>query len=168
LPQGSKDLVNARQQVAEGVGLLCETAAELGVKLALEPLHPVYAADRSCLTTIDEALAIMAKLPSSLLGICLDVYHIWWDPHLAERIAACQGRISGFHVCDWLVPTRDSVNDRGMMGDGVIDIPAIRAKVEAAGYEGLVEVEIFSSENWWKKPADQILSISKERLFSCC
>jgi sugar phosphate isomerase/epimerase len=168
LPQGSKDLKAARQQVEDAVGILSEHGKAQSVRIALEPLHPMYAADRSCLSTIDEALAICERLQSERVGICLDVYHIWWDPLLATKIAAASGRITGFHVCDWLVPTRDMLNDRGMMGDGVIDIPAIRGMVEEAGYQGLVEVEIFSSENWWKRSPDEILGICAERFASSC
>jgi sugar phosphate isomerase/epimerase len=172
LPAGSKDIAAARQQVAEGAALLVGHGKSAGVRLALEPLHPVYAADRSCLTLLSEALdlcdAIEGPAADPWLGVCADVYHIWWDPNLKRDIARAgkARRIFGFHVCDWLVPTRDALNDRGMMGDGIIDIPAIRADVEAAGYGGLVEVEIFSSENWWKQPMDEILRMAKERLGS--
>jgi sugar phosphate isomerase/epimerase len=172
LPAGSKDIAAARQQVAEGAALLLEHGKSAGVRLALEPLHPVYAADRSCLTLLSEALdlcdAIEGSTADPWLGVCADVYHLWWDPNLKRDIARAgmARRIFGFHVCDWLVPTRDVLNDRGMMGDGVIDVPAIRADVEAAGYGGLVEVEIFSSENWWKRPMDETLRMAKERLGS--
>jgi sugar phosphate isomerase/epimerase len=100
------------------------------------------------------------------LGVCLDVYHVWWDPNLKRDItrAGLEKRILGFHVCDWLVPTADVLNDRGMMGDGIIDIPSIRAEVEKAGYQGLIEVEIFSTQNWWKRPVAEILKVCAERL----
>lgn len=175
LPEGSKDIAAARAQVAEGTALLLAQARELGVRLALEPLHPVYAAERSCLTLLSEALDLCDTLephPGSnpWLGACLDVYHIWWDPNLDRDIArAGRGdRIFGFHVCDWLVPTTDVLNDRGMMGDGVIDIPRIRHNVEVAGYNSFVEVEIFSSANWWKRPIAETLRICKERFASAC
>jgi sugar phosphate isomerase/epimerase len=168
LPAGSKDLAAARQQVEDGVGLLVDHARKLNVKIALEPLHPMYAADRSCLSTIEEALGICERLESDQVGICLDVYHIWWDPDLAGKIESCRGRTIGFHVCDWLVPTRDMVNDRGMMGDGVINIPAVREAVENAGFDGLVEAEIFSAEDWWKKPPQEILRVCRERFASAC
>jgi sugar phosphate isomerase/epimerase len=168
LPSGSKDMASARAQVEEATALLAEYAAYRNVKIALEPLHPVYAADRSCLTTIDEALGICDRLKSDNVGVCLDVYHIWWDPNLAAAIARAKNRILGFHVCDWLVPASDVLNDRGMMGDGVIDIPRIRSMVENAGYSGFVEVEIFSAANWWKRPMDETLAIGAERLATCC
>lgn len=164
LPAGSKDIAAARAQVAEAAGLLLPHAKNCGVRLALEPLHPVYAADRSCLSLLSEALDMCDAIGDSSLGVCVDVYHVWWDPNLARDIARGRGRILGFHVCDWLVPTQDVLNDRGMMGDGVIDVPAIRAMVEAAGYTGFTEVEIFSAANWWKRPMDETLAVCRERL----
>lgn len=170
LAAGSKDIGAARRQVAEATAELLAHGRLHGVKIALEPLHPVYAADRSCLSTIDEALDLCDDLSSSaegMLGVCLDVYHVWWDPYLARAIQRAAGRILGFHVCDWLLETRDALNDRGMMGDGIIDVRAIRAMVEAAGYSGLVEVEIFSAADWWKRPIEETLGICRERLASC-
>jgi sugar phosphate isomerase/epimerase len=164
LPAGSKDIAAARAQVAEAVGLLLTHAKNCGVRLALEPLHPVYAADRSCLSLLSEALDLCDSIGDSSLGVCIDVYHVWWDPKLARDITRARGRIFGFHVCDWLVPTQDVLNDRGMMGDGVIDVPGIRAQVEAAGYRGFTEVEIFSAQNWWKRPMDETLAVCCERL----
>ena len=170
LPKGSKDIAGARAHVAEGATQLLEQGKKLGVKIALEPLHPVYAAERSCLTLLSEALNMCQQIEGIVsapsLGVCLDVYHIWWDPNLKRDIARAgvEKRIFGFHVCDWLVPTADVLNDRGMMGDGVIDIPSIRAEVEKAGYQGLIEVEIFSEQNWWKRPVVEILKVCAERL----
>ena len=168
LPAGSRDIAAARAQVAEAAGLLLPHAKDCGVRLALEPLHPVYAADRSCLSLLSEALdmcdAVEGVVDDPWLGVCIDVYHVWWDPNLRRDIARSKGRILGFHVCDWLVPTQDVLNDRGMMGDGVIDVPAIRADVEAAGFGGFTEVEIFSTANWWKRPMDETLAVCRERL----
>ena len=170
LPKGSKDIAGARTQVVEGTAALLEHGRKIGVKVALEPLHPVYAADRSCLSLLNEALDMCQQIEGPVaapsLGVCLDVYHLWWDPNLKRDIARAgeERRIFGFHVCDWLVPTMDVLNDRGMMGDGMIDIPSIRADVEKAGYQGLIEVEIFSSQNWWKKPVAEILKVCAERL----
>lgn len=169
LAAGSKDIAAARAQVADGAALLLEHGKAHGVRIALEPLHPVYAADRSCLSLLSEALdmcdAIEAAGADPWLGACLDVYHIWWDPNLARDIARAgkSRRIFGFHVCDWLVPTDDVLNDRGMMGDGVIDVPGIRRVVEDAGYDGFVEVEIFSARNWWKRPIEETLKVCRER-----
>lgn len=172
LPKGSKDIEAARAQVAEASALLVEHGRSLGVRIGLEPLHPVYAADRSCLTLLSEALticeAIEGKVDDPWLGTVIDVYHLWWDPNLRLDIewAGKTKRIFGFHVCDWLVPTNDVLNDRGMMGDGVIDVPKIRGLVESGGYSGPVEVEIFSAENWWKKPMSETLQVCRERLAS--
>lgn len=171
LPARSKDLPAARRQAQDGLAVLLEHARSLGVTLALEPLHPVYAAERSCLCTIDQALALCQALDPDKrggLGIPVDVYHVWWDARLTDSIAAAAGRIVAFHVCDWLVPTRDVLLDRGMMGDGVIDIPGIRALVEAAGYDGLVEVEIFSAQDWWQRPPEETLGICAQRLQTIC
>jgi len=172
LPPGRRDLGDARAQVADGVGRLLEQARSLGVTLAIEPLHPMYAADRSCITGLAEALALCEVLdPKSEggIGVAIDLYHVWWDWRLAAdiRSAGSKRRIAAFHVCDWLVPTTDLLLDRGMMGDGVIDIAAIRAQVEAAGYRGFVEVEIFS-RGWWARPEADVLAICAERLVSAC
>jgi sugar phosphate isomerase/epimerase len=171
LAQGSKDIRSARRQVAEATFELVAHGRQHGVKIALEPLHPVYAADRSCLSTIDEALDLCDGIGASaggMLGVCLDVYHIWWDPYLERAITRAQDRILGFHVCDWLLKTKDVLNDRGMMGDGVIDIPTIRAMAENARYQGLIEVEIFSSGDWWTRPIDETLKTCRERLAGYC
>ena len=122
--------------------------------LAIEPLHPAYAADRACVNTTKQALDICDQLDpqrTGALGVALDVYHIWWDPELMPQIArAGKDRLLAFHVCDWLVPTKDILNDRGMMGDGVIDITSVRSAVEAQGFAGYSEIEIFSND-WWGK-----------------
>jgi sugar phosphate isomerase/epimerase len=159
-----KDLTLARAQVAEAAAILVEHGRNVGVKISLEPLHPVYATERSCLTLLCEALDICDQINDPMLGVCVDAYHIWWDPNLSRDITRARDRIFNFHVCDWLVPTKDVLNDRGMMGDGVIDLPALRRMVESAGYRGLVECEIFSSENWWKRPMAETLAVVKERM----
>ena len=170
LPAGSKDMGAARAQVMDACALLMQHGRNENVKIALEPLHPVYAADRSCLSLLSQALdicdAIEGETDAPWLGALVDVYHLWWDPNLKRDIARAgvAGRIFGFHACDWLVPTNDVLNDRGMMGDGVIDVPMIRGLVEDAGYLGPVEVEIFSSNNWWKRPMDETLQVCRERL----
>lgn len=167
LPEGSKDLPGARAMVHDGIAALLEYARENGVPLAIEPLHPMYAADRACVNTLRQALDICDELGSGI-GVAVDVYHVWWDPELAEQIARAGSRILAHHICDWLVPTTDLLLDRGMMGDGVIDLPAIRAMVEGAGFHGHQEVEIFSAENWWKRPAEEVLATCKERYANCC
>lgn len=172
LPKGSKDIEGTRSQVREAAAMLLEHGKKAGVRIGLEPLHPVYAADRSCLTLLSEALdwceAIEGMGGVPWLGTVIDVYHVWWDPNLARDIAraGAAGRIFGFHVCDWLVPTEDALNDRGMMGDGIIDIRSIRRMVEDAGYKGAVECEIFSAKNWWKRTMDETLAAARERFAS--
>jgi len=175
LPPGSRDLPFARAQVAEGTARLCEHARAAKVRLALEPLHPMYANDRSCLNTIEQALDLADQIDPApdgnpVLGVALDAYHIWWDPHLARDVqrAGRSERIFAYHVCDWLVPTRDLLTDRGMMGDGVVDLRALRREVEQAGYAGLVEVEIFSERDWWRRPPEEVLSACTSRLQACC
>jgi sugar phosphate isomerase/epimerase len=161
LPEGSKDLDSARAQVSEGLGSLLPHAREAGVGLAVEPLHPMYAGDRSCITSLGEALAVCEQLDPNQeggIGVAIDVYHVWWDWRLTADIVAAgkAGRILAFHVCDWLVPTNDLLLDRGMTGDGVIDVRRIRSEVESAGYGGFVEVEVFS-KRWWSTPEDDVL-----------
>jgi sugar phosphate isomerase/epimerase len=156
----SKDLLAARAQVEEEIAALLEHARSVGMPLALEPLHPMYAADRACVNTLAQALDICDRLDPDRaggIGVAVDVYHVWWDPALWDGIArAGRDRLLAYHVCDWLVPTRDMLNDRGMMGDGVVDLKRVRAAVEAAGYAGFSEVEIFS-EDWWGRPLAEVL-----------
>lgn len=164
LPPGSKDIRGARAQVRDGIGAMLEHARAVSLPLAIEPLHPMYAADRACVNTMKHANDLCDELGAGL-GIAVDVYHVWWDPDLQAEIGrAGAERLLGFHLCDWLVPTTDLLLDRGMMGDGVIDLPRIRGWMEAAGYEGFAEVEIFSAENWWKRPGDEVLRTCVERL----
>ncbi len=162
----SKDIAAARTQVHDGIAEMLEYARGAKQPLAIEPLHPAYAGDRACVNTTRQALDICDALDpqrSGMLGVALDVYHIWWDPELMGQIArAGKDRLLAFHVCDWLVPTRDILNDRGMMGDGVIDIKSVRAAVEAQGYAGYSEIEIFSND-WWSRPMDEVLRICIER-----
>jgi len=157
----SRDLVAAREQVREGIARVLDYAKDVGMPLAIEPLHPMYAADRACVNTLEHALDLCDELDpeaQGALGVALDCYHVWWDPKLEMQIArAGKRRLLGFHVCDWLVPTRDLLNDRGMMGDGVIDIPRIRAWVENTGFAGYAEVEIFSNANWWQRDGNEVL-----------
>jgi sugar phosphate isomerase/epimerase len=172
LPAGSKDIADARLQVQDGIAQVLPYARQAGVPLAIEPLHPMYAADRACINTLAQALDLCDVLDPGReggIGVAVDVYHLWWDPQLETQIArAGRDRIHAFHICDWLIPTRDLLNDRGMMGDGVIDIRRIRGWVERAGYSGLHEVEIFSELDWWQRDPDEVLSVCKERHARCC
>ena len=169
LPGGSKNIDAARRMVEEGIAAVLPHARAAGVPLAIEPLHPMYAADRACVNTLGQALDICEALGPGV-GVAIDVYHVWWDPDLANQIARA-GRMKAIlahHICDWLVPTRDMLTDRGMMGDGVIDLKGIRRRIEAAGFHGAQEVEIFSADNWWKRPADEVIATCVERYRSCC
>jgi sugar phosphate isomerase/epimerase len=169
LPQGSRDLPGARQMVAEGLAAILPYARSCNMPLAIEPLHPMTAADRCVVSTLKQALDLCDQLGDGV-GVTIDTYHVWWDPDLANQIsrAGKDNRIRAHHICDWLVPTKDLVLDRGMMGDGVIDLRAFRRLIEAAGYFGPQEVEIFSSENWWKRPGDEVLRTCIERYRAHC
>jgi len=168
LSPGSRDLEGARAMVTDGLAQTLDYARTVSMPIAIEPLHPMYAADRACVNTIGQALDICDALGDGI-GVAVDVYHVWWDPELAHQITrAGPDRLLAFHICDWLVPTRDLLTDRGMMGDGVIDIPGIRAMIEGAGFTGLCEVEIFSAEDWWKRDPDEVLATLVERGQSCC
>ena len=171
LPKGSKDLAGAREQVQEGIARILPAARQARVPLAIEPLHPMYAADRACINTLAQALDVCDAVDprgEGGIGVAVDVYHVWWDPHLRRDIArAGSQRLLAFHLCDWLVPTTDLLNDRGMMGDGVIDLPLIRSWMEAAGYDGLHEVEIFSNR-WWEVDPDLVIQTCNERHKAYC
>jgi sugar phosphate isomerase/epimerase len=156
-----KDIALSRSQVTDGIAQALEYARSVGMPLAIEPLHPMYAADRACINTMEQALDVCDELDpgrTGALGVAVDVYHVWWDPKLQSQIArAGKERLLAFHVCDWLTPTADLLNDRGMMGDGVIEIPKIRRWVEDQGFAGFSEVEIFSTGNWWQRDHDEVL-----------
>lgn len=143
-------LDTARQQVADGIAACLDHAQSANVRLAIEPLHPMYAADKSCINRIAEARQVCEQLNHPSVAVAVDVYHVWWDPDLEQEIERLGqgGHLAAFHVCDWRVDTRHLLTDRGLMGDGCINIPAIRAMVEKAGFTGLNEVEIFSEEHW--------------------
>jgi len=165
--EASKDIDAARALVEDGIATLLEYSRKAGLPLAIEPLHPMYAADRACVNTMSHALDICDRVDperTGMLGLAVDVYHVWWDPDLKEQIRRTgKDRLLAYHVCDWLVPTTDLLLDRGMMGDGVIDLRGIRQEVEAVGYAGYSEVEIFSENNWWKKPMEEVLATCIER-----
>ncbi|KAA3511672.1 MULTISPECIES: sugar phosphate isomerase/epimerase family protein [Agrobacterium] len=168
LPAGSKDIKGARQMVEDGMAELLPYARQAGIPLAIEPLHPFYAADRACFNTLKQSLDLCDKLGEGT-GVAIDVYHVWWDPELEEQVARAgrNGQIFAHHICDWLVPTTDPLNDRGMMGDGVIDLRGFRRMIEQAGFFGPQEVEIFSY-NWNARPIDEVLSTVVERFQTVC
>lgn len=154
------DISRARSEVRDGIAATLEYARQAGMPLAIEPLHPMQAADRACVNTLEQALDLCDELDpggSGALGVAVDLYHVWWDPKLEAQIGrAGAARLLAYHVSDWLLPTRDLLNDRGMMGDGVIELKKCRRWVEAAGFAGFAEVEIFS-EAWWQKPGAEVL-----------
>ncbi|MBC7709970.1 MAG: sugar phosphate isomerase/epimerase [Rhizobacter sp.] len=166
----------ARSEVRDGICASLEYARTVGMPLAIEPLHPMQAAERACVNTLEHALDLCDELDppaesagGAALGVAVDAYHVWWDPKLEQQIArAGARRLLAWHVCDWLTPTRDLLNDRGMMGDGVIELPKIRRWMEAAGYAGFSEVEIFSTLDWWQREGGSVLDTCIERHRSVC
>lgn len=171
LPAGSRDLRGAHEMVRDGLGEVLDQARSAGVPLAIEPLHPMFAAERACINTMRHALDLCDELDSArsgAIGVAVDIYHVWWDPELEKQIErAGEKRLHAFHICDWLVPTVDMWFDRGMMGDGVANIPLIRSWMERAGYRGMHEVEILSTK-WWQRSADEVLAMCRERHELAC
>jgi len=147
-PAPDRDLDAARAMVEDGVAQLVGPARERGVRLGIEPLHPMYAAERSVVVTLLQATDMALKFDPEVVGVVVDVYHVWWDPQVYVEIARAGRRIFGFHVSDWMVPTNSLLMSRGMMGQGVIEIRRLRHAVEEAGYNGPIEVEIFNEEVW--------------------
>lgn len=141
-------LVENRKHITEGIASLIDHASKVGVKLSIEPLHPMYADCRSAVNTIGQCNDMIDQLGDAWVGIAADVYHIWWDPQLEQEVKRAGKRIIGFHVCDWMTPTADMLNDRGLMGEGCIDNRGIRELVESTGFDGPIEVEVFSTRHW--------------------
>ncbi len=143
-------LVESRRQILDGIADLLPDCRAAGVKLAIEPLHPMYADNRSAVNTLAQANDMVEQLASPSVGVAVDVYHLWWDPALEAEIARCGrlGALFAYHVCDWRTPTVDFLNDRGLMGEGCIPLRQIRAWVEATGFQGCNEVEVFSTRLW--------------------
>ncbi|HEY4051127.1 MAG TPA: sugar phosphate isomerase/epimerase family protein [Acidobacteriaceae bacterium] len=165
-PANGVRLAEARSMVRDGVQELAEYAKARGARLGLEPLHPMFAADRSVLSTLEQALELAAAHEASVVGLIVDVYHVWWDPKLYPLLAKAGNRIFGFHVSDWIVPLPDLLMGRGMMGDGVIEIKNIRETADAAGYSGPIEVEIFNRQIG-EMPGDEVLATMVERFQQC-
>ncbi|UOF91146.1 sugar phosphate isomerase/epimerase [Fodinisporobacter ferrooxydans] len=157
-----RDIDCARKCVAEGIEQLVPYAKSYGVKLGIEPLHPMYAAERSVVVTLAQANDLAKSYRPDEVGVVVDVFHVWWDPDLYHQIALAGERILGFHVSDWVVPFSHFLLGRGMMGDGVIELRRIRKALDAAGYQGPIEVEIFN-QAIWDQPGDEVLAVIKER-----
>lgn len=152
LPQ--QNLIDSRHQIIEGIEQILPHAQKCGVKLGIEPLHPMYAGDRSAINTLEQSNQICAQIQNPFLGVALDVFHVWWEPDLEKKIQECArlNALFAFHVCDWKINMTDMLNDRGLMGEGCIPIRQIRGWVEQAGFRGFNEVEIFSNRYWEEKP----------------
>lgn len=168
LPEGSRDLPAARATVAEVLAELAPYARERSVRLALEPMHPIYCADRGVLSTLGQALDLAERYDPDVVGVVVDTFHVWWDPDLERQIARASGRIASFQVCDWITPLpADTLLARGVMGDGHIDFRYIAELVAKAGYTGDVEVEIFNAD-LWRQDADEVVSLVKRRYAETC
>lgn len=165
---GTKGTLETQKILADRLAKVVEHAAERKVRLALEPLNPMFGGNRTCMMTVRDALNVCEMVGHDALGIAVDVYHVWWDSDLHKSCAAAGSRIIGFHLCDWLENTTDMLLDRGMMGDGVADLKAIRNAVESNGYSGPCEVEIFSREKWWVTDPDTVLATIVQRFRHLC
>lgn len=157
LPEGDRDLPGARERVRDAIGVLSDDARSAGVRLALEPLHPMYAADRAVINTLSQALDIAEQFPAEVAAVVVDTYHLWWDPYVVEQIArAGKDRIASYQVCDWITPLpQDNLLARGIPGQGHIDFGPITRAVVAAGYTGDIECEIFHADVW-ARPYDEV------------
>lgn len=160
-------LAESRRQIQEGIAAVVDHAAQAGIRLGIEPLHPMYADSRSAVNTLRQANDIVAQLASPWVGVTVDVYHLWWDDQLEQQIRRAGKSIFSYHVCDWRTPTRDLLNDRELMGQGCIDLRRIRGWVEAAGFAGPIEVEIFSDAYWAIDQAEFVERIQSAYLKHC-
>ena len=161
-----QSLEESRKQIAEGIEAIIPYAKEANIKLAIEPLHPMYADTRSAINTLAQANDMAEQINSAIVGVAIDVYHLWWDPALEMQIARCgrNNNIFAFHICDWKTPTTDLLLDRGLMGEGCINIKQIRGWVEQAGFDGFHEVEIFSKKYWEEDQSGFLNNIKKAYL----
>ncbi|HEV3224051.1 MAG TPA: sugar phosphate isomerase/epimerase family protein [Puia sp.] len=159
----SQSLRNSGKQIQDGIGEIIPYASSAGIRLAIEPLHPMYADTRSAINTMKQANDMADELNSPWVGVAVDVYHVWWDPFLENEIRRCgeNGWLMAFHICDWKVPTEDMLLDRGLMGEGCIPVKQIRSWVEEAGFTGFNEVEIFSTTHWKENQSEYLRKIIK-------
>ena len=163
LPPGSRDLPAARARVSDAIATLAPIAGDHGVRLALEPMHPIFTADRGVLATLDEALDIAERFPADQVAVVVDTFHVWWDPQVERQIQRATGRIASFQISDWITPLpADALLSRGMMGDGHIDFKRLLRLVSDAGYVGDIEVEIFNADVWRADP-DQVVAVMTGR-----
>lgn len=163
LPPGSRDLFAARERIADALGELGPYAAERGVRLAIEPLHPMYASDRCVVSTLAQALDLATRFPAEQVGVVVDTYHLWWDDTVAGQIAraGAEGRIAAFQLADWITPLPEGVLlGRGQLGDGAVDFRWFREQVDAAGYDGPIEVEIFNPDLWARDGAEVLAEVA--------
>ncbi|AXE78006.1 sugar phosphate isomerase/epimerase family protein [Streptomyces atratus] len=171
LPAGSKDLHGARERIADALGELAPYAAERGVRLAIEPLHPMFASDRCVVSTLSQALDIAERFPAEQVGVVVDTYHIWWDDQAAAQIsrAGAGGRIHSFQLADWITPLPAGVLlGRGQLGDGSVDFRAFRTLVEATGFDGPIEVEIFNEALWARDGAELLAEVASRYAEHAC
>ena len=163
LPPGSRDLFAARERIADSLGELGPYAAERGVRLAIEPLHPMYASDRCVVSTLAQALDLAERFPADQVGVVVDTYHLWWDDTVAAQIAraGAGGRIAAFQLADWITPLPEGVLlGRGQLGDGAVDFRWFREQVDATGYDGPIEVEIFNPALWARDGAEVLAEVT--------
>ncbi|MCX5343487.1 sugar phosphate isomerase/epimerase family protein [Streptomyces atratus] len=171
LPAGSKDLHGARERIADALGELAPYAAERGVRLAIEPLHPMFASDRCVVSTLSQALDIAERFPAEQVGVVVDTYHIWWDDQAAAQIAraGAGGRIHSFQLADWITPLPAGVLlGRGQLGDGAVDFRAFRTLVDATGFDGPIEVEIFNEALWARDGAEVLAEVASRYAEHAC
>lgn len=171
LPAGDKDLHGARERIADALAELGPYAAEHGVRLAIEPLHPMFASDRCVVSTLSQALDLAERFPAEQVGVVVDTYHVWWDDQAPAQIAraGAGGRIHSFQLADWITPLPAGVLvGRGQLGDGSVDFRVFRELVEAAGYDGPIEVEIFNESLWARDGSDVLAEVAARYLEHAC
>ncbi|RDG36773.1 sugar phosphate isomerase/epimerase family protein [Streptomyces corynorhini] len=165
LPDGDKDLRGARERIADALAELAPYGARQGVRLAIEPLHPMFASDRCVVSTLDQALDLAERFPADQVGVAVDTYHIWWDDRAPAAVARAAERIFTFQLADWITPLPAGVlNGRGQIGDGAIDMRAWRERVDAAGYTGAIEVELFNDELWARDGVELLTEVTRRYL----